>query len=260
MTLPVSVFIIAKNEADRIPHTLASVRGWADEIIVVDSGSADGTPAVAEGFGARVVYRAWEGYGPQKVFAEGLCRNSWVLNLDADEEVSPELAREIAALFVRDEPPCAAYRLRILALYPFQEKLPRFAAGTTQLRLYRRDRAGFKDAYVHDSVVLREGRAGRLKGAVIHRSFRSHAHAVEKINFYTTMQAEDLFRRGKRPSALKILVTPLVAFLKCYFFKKYIFYGLDGFIHAWVYAFSRTLRLAKAREKFQEREHTEPSL
>ena len=86
--LPLSVFIIAVNEADRIALTINSVRDWADEVIVIDSGSTDDTVAVAESHGARVVFNEWNGYGPQKVFGETLCRNDWLLNLDADEEVT----------------------------------------------------------------------------------------------------------------------------------------------------------------------------
>ena len=96
--LPLSVFIIARDEADRIAQTIRSVRDWVDEVIVVDSGSVDATVAVAEAEGARVVFNAWPGYGPQKRFGEDQCRNDWLFNLDADEVVTPGLADEIRAL------------------------------------------------------------------------------------------------------------------------------------------------------------------
>ena len=97
--LPLSVFIIAKNEADRIGETIRAVRDLTDDLVVVDSGSTDGTQDVAEELGARVIFNAWPGYGPQKRFAEEQCRHDWLLNLDADEVVPPDLAAEIAALF-----------------------------------------------------------------------------------------------------------------------------------------------------------------
>ena len=97
--LPISVFIIAKNEADRIATTIGSVREWVDEVIVIDGGSTDETIAVAKENGAKVEYNQWAGYGLQKRFGEDLCQNNWLLNLDADEEISQELAQEIQELF-----------------------------------------------------------------------------------------------------------------------------------------------------------------
>ncbi|MBC8523144.1 glycosyltransferase family 2 protein, partial [PVC group bacterium] len=97
--LPISVFIIAKNEADRIPLAIASVIDWVDEVIVIDSGSDDETVSVSESLGARVIFNEWEGYGPQKVFGETLCNNDWLLNIDADEEITPSLRNEIERVF-----------------------------------------------------------------------------------------------------------------------------------------------------------------
>ena len=96
---PLSVFIIAKDEEDRIPESIKSVIDWADEVIVIDSGSKDKTVAISEEFGASVIYNEWNGYGPQKVFGEGKCRNDWILNIDADEAISPKLKEEIQQLF-----------------------------------------------------------------------------------------------------------------------------------------------------------------
>src|SRR5215212_11290934 len=98
--LPLSIFIIAKNEADRLPETLRAVRDLTDDLVLVDSGSTDGTQEVAAEIGVRVVYNPWPGYGLQKRFGEDQCRHEWLLNLDADEVVSPELLAEIRALFV----------------------------------------------------------------------------------------------------------------------------------------------------------------
>lgn len=250
--LPVSVFVIARDEADRIPLTLNSVRDWVDEVIVVDSGSEDDTVGVSEALGARVVFNEWRGYGPQKVYAEGLCRNQWLLNLDADEEVSPALAREIRALFADGEPPLPAYRLPILPLYNFQAHGHPWTAHHRPIRLYRRSHAGFKDALVHDTVILREGSAGRLRGMVVHRSFRSLAHHVAKVNQYSSAQAEDLEAKGREPGALALLLTPPLAFFKQLVLRREWVNGIDGVIVAYMYAFQRFIRLAKARERFAE--------
>lgn len=247
--IPLSVFIIAKNEADRIPIAIRAVIDWADEVIVVDSGSEDDTVAVSESLGARVVFNAWRGYGPQKVFAEGLCRNDWLLNLDADEEVSPALAAEIRDLFKAGLPPCSAYTLPILPLYPFQESGHPWTAFHHPVRLYRRDKAGFKDELVHDSVMVREGRTGHLKGMVLHRSFRSLAHHVDKVNGYSSAQAEVLASRGRDPGLLSLLLTPILAFFKQYLLRREFVNGVDGIVVSYMYAFQRFIRLAKTRER-----------
>jgi glycosyltransferase involved in cell wall biosynthesis len=246
--LPISAFIIAQDEADRIGLTINSVKEWVDEIIVIDSGSRDDTVAVSESLGARVVFNAWRGYGPQKVFGEALCRNDWVLNLDADEEITPELGAEIRALFQSGLPGNVAYTLPILPLYPFQESGHRWTAFHHPVRLYRKTFAGFKDSPVHDSVVVHEGRVGHLKGMVNHRSFRSLSHHVDKANFASTARAQDLFQKGRNPSALNLLVIPLLAFFKSYILRREFVNGIDGIVVSHMYAFQRFIRLAKARE------------
>lgn len=249
--LPLSVFIIAVNEADRIALTINSVRDWVDEVVVIDSGSKDDTVAVAESHGARVVFNEWKGYGPQKVFGETLCRNDWLLNLDADEEITPELAQEIRALFAGD-PACSAYRLHILPLHSFQDTGHKWTATQKPVRLYRKSQAGFKDSTVHDSVVVRSGATGSLKGMVNHRSFRSLAHHVAKVNSYSSAQAEDLHRRGRNPSRLALIFVPVLAFLKQYLLRREFVNGIDGVIISYMFAFQRFIRLAKTREAFQK--------
>lgn len=247
--LPISVFIIAKNEADRIPVVIRAVRDWVDEVVVVDSGSEDDTLAVSEALGARTVFNAWRGYGPQKVFGEGQCRNRWLLNLDADEEVSPELAGEIRSLFRNGEPARAAYTLPILPLYPFQERGHPWTAFHHPVRLYRRDKAGFRDERVHDTVVVREGGVGHCRGMVIHRSFRSLTHHVDKVNGYSSAQAEVLAARGRDPGLLTLLLTPALAFFKQYLLRREFVNGVDGIVVSHMYAFQRLIRLAKTRER-----------
>lgn len=246
---PISVFIIAKNEADRIPSAIGAVRAWVDEVIVVDSGSSDATVAVAESLSARVVYNEWRGYGPQKVYGEGLCRNDWILNIDADEEVSPALRDEILALFAGGAPTTTvAYRLPVLPLYPFQASGHPWTVTNYPIRLYRRDAAGFSDSTVHDSVLVRAGAVARLRGMLIHRSFRSLAHHFEKINFYTDAQAADAVAKGRHISAATLLLTAPLAFLKSYLLRREFVNGFDGVIVSYMYAIQRFMKVAKIRE------------
>lgn len=248
-TLPISVFIIALNEADRIPLAIRSVRDWVDEVIVIDSGSGDDTVAVAESLGARVTFNEWSGYGPQKVFGEGLCRNDWLLNLDADEEITPGLAAEIRDAFATT-PAHSAWKLRILPVHPYRDTGHPWTSTQDPVRLYRKSRAGFKDSPVHDSVVVRDGTVGRFRGMVNHRSFRSLEDHVAKANRYSSAQAEDLYRRGRKPSSLALVVLPLLAFFKQFILRREFVNGIDGVVISHMYAFQRFIRLAKARERY----------
>lgn len=250
MNIPLSVFIIAKNEADRIPLAIASVHAWADEVIVVDSGSDDETVKVSAALGARTLHRDWTGYGEQKVYAEAQCRNDWVLNIDADEEIGAPLRDEMIALF-RATPPHAAYTLPILPLYPFQDRGHAWTAFHHPVRLYRRSCAGFSASPVHDTVQVKTGTVGHLRGMVIHRSFRSLAHHVEKVNGYSSAQAEDRFGKGREPSFAALLLTPPLAFLKSFLLRREFVNGVDGIIVSYMYAFQRFIRLAKTRERFR---------
>jgi glycosyltransferase involved in cell wall biosynthesis len=151
---PLSIFIITRNEADRIGRTIQAVSGLSDDIVVVDSGSDDGTQAIAAELGARVIANGWPGYGPQKRFAEDQCRHPWLLNLDADEVVPDDLAAEIAALFAAGEPAADAYRLRIAEIFPGEPAPHRFAYALTPVRLYRKDKGRYSPSPVHDRVDL----------------------------------------------------------------------------------------------------------
>lgn len=252
---PISVFIIAKNEADRIGYTIKSVVDWVDEVHVIDSGSEDETMTISQQLGAKTLFNPWPGYGPQKVFGENLCRNNWLLNLDADEEVTPELRDQMQALFAGGkEPPLKAYSVARKLLH-FADEMGTYAPIDKPVRLYHKDYAGFKTSTVHDSVEFKRddvGEIGDLPGILLHRCFRSYKHAIDKINFYSSMQAEDMFKRGRKPSSLRILFEPVFAFLKAYLIRRYFLRGISGYIESVIYAFGRTLRLAKTRALFVE--------
>jgi glycosyltransferase involved in cell wall biosynthesis len=248
--LPISVFIIAKNEADRIPVAIRSVRDWVDDIHVIDSGSEDDTIKLSQELGAQTHFRAWSGYGPQKVFGETLCRQDWILNIDADEEVSPALRAEIADLFKKGIPDdMTAYRFPVLPLYPFQQRGHRWTITNFPIRLYRKSRASFSDSIVHDSVQVREGGVGKLRGVLEHRSFRSLSHHFDKINFYTSAQAVDMVNRKGCPSALTLVLTPPLAFLKSFLLRREFVNGIDGVVISYMYAVQRFMKVAKARER-----------
>lgn len=253
--IPVSVTIIAKDEEERLPYTLESVKGWVDEIILVDSGSTDNTIKIAEQYGAKIFHNEWKGYGQQKIFSENKASNKWILNLDADEEISAELKNQIISLFQnsrQDEFP--AYKMYWKMIFFTQEKSPVLAVGSNFVRLYNKEKAGFNDSAVHDSVLLKNPseKLGELKAPVYHRCFKSMKHWSDKINSYTSLQAEDWYKSGRAgPSCLRIIFEPIFAFLKSYFIRRYIFYGIDGFQASLMYSYAKMLRLAKVREIFK---------
>jgi glycosyltransferase involved in cell wall biosynthesis len=250
--LPISVFIIAKNEGDRIAQTIGSVVDWVDEVIVIDSGSTDDTIKASEAAGARVLYNKWSGYGPQKRFGEDQCRNDWLLNLDADEVISAELATEIQNVFVFGLK-ANGYTMRVCNMLPGEETVPTHTQINTCLRLYDKRKGRFSDSPVHDSVMLLEGKPEALKGPVYHKSFRSLEHALGKINYYSTMQADDMMARGKRVMGLRLAIEFPINFFKAYVFRRYMFRGTRGFNYAMIYAFSRFIRLAKLHEQQEKK-------
>ncbi|MGO4523508.1 glycosyltransferase family 2 protein [Microvirga sp. 2MCAF35] len=248
--LPVSVFIIAKNEADRIGATIRAIRGLTDDIVVVDSGSTDGTQAVAEELGARVIFNPWPGYGLQKRFAEDQCRYDWLLNLDADEEVSPELLAEIRRLFASGEPPCQAYGIRIAETYPGERAPHPLAYRIAPVRLYHQDSGRYSSSLVHDRVDLKpKTKVGKLKGLVHHRSVRSLGDQLAKLNSYADQQAVDLEVRGVSIPTWRVYFEFPAAFLKVYFGRLHFLRGTYGFLISMNYATWRHLRLAKHYER-----------
>ncbi len=256
--VPLSVFIITKNEEDRILDVINAIKEIADEVLVIDSGSEDKTCEIAAKAGAKVMFNEWRGFGLQKIFGENQCRNKWVLNIDADEEVSPELALEIQEIFEKKlvENFCG-FRVKIVNKFRFEKRPKKLAYFYNQLRLYNKEHAGFKNSPVHDSVEIHNNNSkkiGQLKNIIFHQSFRSFSHWIEKINFYSEMQAKDSFVKGKCPSFLKAFFTPTVAFLKAYFVRRYFIYGFNGLIYSYLFAFSRFAKVIKTRELFQEKE------
>jgi glycosyltransferase involved in cell wall biosynthesis len=251
--LPISVFIITKNEEDRIEQVINAAKEIADEILVIDSGSSDDTCKIAAKAGAKILFNQWQGYGQQKIFGESKCRNKWILNIDADEEISPELSEEIRKTFsekvARD---VAGFRIKIVNKFRFETRPKKWAYFYNQFRLYNKDLAGFKDSSVHDSVKVRNEKHKilQLENIIYHQSFRSYSHWIEKINSYSQMQAQDSFMKGKNPSLPKILLTPCFSFLKAYFVRRYFIYGFEGLLYSLLFAFSRFAKIIKTRELF----------
>jgi glycosyltransferase involved in cell wall biosynthesis len=243
--LPLSLCVITRDAAAQLAGCLASVP-FAGEIVIVDSGSGDDTVQIAAGFGARVIEREWPGFGAQKNFAVAAAANDWVLCLDADERVSPELADSIRALFSGgppQAPACAmARRNRFLGRWlAHGEGYPDW-----NVRLFDRRRARWTDDPVHEHVVA-DGPVVRLAGDLMHASAESIEAYVAKQNRYTTLQARALHARGERASLARMALSPMVRFLRFYVLKAGFLDGAAGFAHVAIGAFASFLKYTKLR-------------
>ena len=239
----VSVTVITLNEEKHLGRCLESVRGIADEVIVVDAGSRDRTCAVAARWGARVFKRNWTNYSDQKNFAAAQASHQWILSLDADECLSQPLRQQLLELKTHPEP-ADAYEfprrtfylgrwIRHCGWYP--DRKP---------RLYRRGRGRWVGDFVHERLSCR-GPVGRLEGDLLHYTCDSVSDHARRVGNYTSLAARDLQARGKRSGPLKILGSPVAAFLGTYCFKAGFLDGLQGLLISAFAAYYNFLQYSK---------------
>jgi glycosyltransferase involved in cell wall biosynthesis len=240
----ISCCIIAHNEADRIERCIVAARDVVDEVVVVDSGSTDQTVDKAKVLGAKVFFHAWDGYGPQKRFAEDCAENDWILNLDADEIVTPKLAQEIAMLKAAPAGLLPAYRFRQVTVYPGKERPRLWADYHNYVRLYDRRRVRFRQSRVHDTVDTGDYPVGQLKGIALHYSWRSIGHVRTKLESYTDLQAKEL----KKPRWYILARLPVeypILFFRYYVMRRNFTGGMTGLRVAHEISRARTRRLVK---------------
>ena len=242
---PLSVAIITLNAASQLEDCLKSAR-FADDIVVIDSGSTDGTQALAERLGARVIAQDWLGFGPQKQFAVTAAHHDWVLCLDADERVSSELQSSIKNEL--KSPSTAAFRFarcnRFLGRYlKHGEGYPDWS-----LRLFDRRQARWSADAVHEKVETLSA-VGELSGDLLHESAESLSSYLSKQNRYTTLAAEMALAAGKRASFPRIALSPIVRFIKFYFVRQGFRDGLPGLIHIAIGCFNSMMKYSKMLER-----------
>lgn len=227
MTL--SVIVITRNEEAMIDRCLASV-AWADEIVVVDSGSTDRTVALCREHGARIEVTAdWPGFGPQKNRALDLARGDWVLSLDADEWVSDALRTELQAALAASA--FAAYRMPRLSRYCGRAMRHSGWWPDYVTRLFRRDAARFSDDLVHEKLRV-EGDIGTLRAPLDHEAFTDLDEVLDKVNGYSTAGARMLAARGKRAGLGSAVGHGVWAFLRTYLLRRGFLDGREGFMLA----------------------------
>ncbi len=224
--MKLSVIIITKNEAANIQACLDSVK-FANEWIIVDSGSTDGTVELARKAGATVIETAdWPGFGPQKNRALDAAQGEWILSLDADERIPDALRDEILAAL--DAPDHSSYALPRLS--SFCGHFIRHAGWYPDyiVRLFRREAGRFSDDLVHESVIVMQGQPGRLKTPIVHYSYLDDDAYLRKLGQYSTLGAQQAFAAGKRSSLGKAILHACSAFLRSYVFKRGFLDGRAG--------------------------------
>lgn len=237
-----SAIVIAKNEASNIAACLAGL-AFCDERIVVDSGSDDGTIGIAQENGARVFSHSWKGFGAQKNYALSLATGEWVLSIDADERVSPDLAREIMTAVGS---PCAdAYE--IPRVTTFLDRPMRGGDGSSDavLRLFRREKARFSDDLVHERVVC-DGKVARLSAPLMHHSVRRLEDALSRVDRYSSASAEMIASSGRRVSFASGIWHGLWTFIRVYLLQGGFLDGREGFLQAIANAEGSYYRYMKA--------------
>lgn len=218
--MSLSIALITFNEVARLPACLASV-AFADEVVVVDNGSTDGTVELARSLGARVLQTPdWPGFGPQKNRAVDMATGEWVLSIDADEQVTPELRAQILATIAKGGADgCVAYNISRRSSYCGQYMRHSGWYPDRVLRLFRRGHARFSDHAVHESLHA-DGPVGLLEGDLLHQSFADFESVLDKVNRYSSASAKALAARGKRGSLGKALAHGWWAFFRTYVLKR----------------------------------------
>lgn len=228
-----SVIVIVKNEENNLRRCLTSVQ-WADEIIVLDSGSTDNTVTIAKAFTDKVYETDWQGYGVQKQRALAHATGDWVLNIDADELVSDDLKHAVLSAIKTND--ADAYQVPIQLC--FYGKLLRYSwSPQRHIRLFKQDGANYSSDLVHESILLAKGaRIGKLRAPIIHYCVQDISHLLYKINRYSSYSATMRIQKNKPANFWKTVLSSIWMFFRCYFIQRGFLDGKEGLLFAMVNA------------------------
>jgi len=243
-----SGFVICCNEEKNIRRCLESIK-WCDEIIVVDSGSTDKTLDICREYTDNIIQREWPGNLEQKRFALGQCKNEWILNIDADEEVSEKLQTEIQTV-LENSSNSEINGYQLLRVVYYFDKWWRKGGWYPEyrLRLCRRSKTSWGGNTPHEKALV-DGKTTRLCGELHHFTYENLAGQINSLNKLSSAAAEDLHKRGKRVRLIDLIFRPKVRFLKFYIIKKGYREGRSGFIVACIEAYDVFLKYAKLWER-----------
>lgn len=246
--IPCSVYIVTLNCGAWLQDTLESVRDFS-EVIILDSGSTDDTYAIAQSFpNTQISHQDWQGYAGQKSLALAQCKNDWVLNLDGDEVLSPELKAEIERTIQANQIDALIMPINDVFLGVPNSKHTKKHA---KVRFFRKSKGQYDlENKVHENVIV-DGQSVKAEGDIYHYGESSIFVKVEKNNQYSDLKAAEKFQKGKKPSLLKLSLVMPVTFLKSYFIRRSCFNGWRGFVNSMINAFYAFLKEAKLFEQHQ---------
>tara|TARA_R110002073_G_C9479005_1_gene579906 strand:- start:1031 stop:1843 length:813 start_codon:yes stop_codon:yes gene_type:complete len=244
--LPISAFLVTCNEAAHIASVLDALQDFA-EIILVDSGSTDGTQEIARAKGAKVVHQDWLGFAKQKNFAMSLCQYDWVINVDGDEILSSEVITHIRKLYEQSED--IAMRLYFEDVF-WGEPMSPYSGKRSIVRVFRRSQAQYPlDRKVHENLVLAKGVSTvKVQGLVTHFGYGTTELLMQKKNKYSSLKALEKFEKRKRPSLIKLCFIFPLTFVKSYVLQRMFLSGKRGLVHAHIQAMYAFLKEAKLFE------------
>lgn len=236
-----SVIIITFNEEKNIKDCLESVK-WADEIILVDSGSTDKTREIALTYTDKVIFNKWEGFAPQKKFALENASNEWVLSIDSDERITGGLKDEILHL-LSSEPECNGYFIPRRNHFLGKEITTCGWAPDYQMRLFKKSLTKVNSRKVHEGFLV-EGKSGNLKNGMLHFTHNDLHKTFEKINEYSTLEAEELYLT-KKAGAINIFINPVAAFLSHYIVRRGYKDGIHGLMVSIMHSITKKMTYMK---------------
>ncbi|MDA1313719.1 MAG: glycosyltransferase family 2 protein [Acidobacteria bacterium] len=242
--MKISATLVTLNEEKNLPRALKSLR-CCDEVVVVDSGSQDRTREIAEEFGAKLLHRDWTGYADQKNFAARAASHDWILSLDADEELSDDLLREIIEV-QKSEPDVAGFRFPRRARYLGKWIHHSGWYPDRKIRLYDRRKASWTGDYVHEFVVT-TGPVTELRGDLLHYTCDSFSQHLATLDRYTDLAANEMLARGTKAGLWRLILDPPWTFFKTYLIQRGFLDGRQGLTISYAAALYVFRKYAKAR-------------
>lgn len=246
-----SVYIICKNEEKHIKRVLESVKDF-DEIVIVDSGSTDNTLNIAKEYTNKIFHQDWLGFAKQKEYAKNLCQNEWVLNLDADEQLTEELKKEIEKVIEENKIDGLDIKISSQFLGKFNSEKSKF---NRRIRFFRKSVGHYPDKLVHESIVVK-GKINKADGFIYDYGTMDLKTHLSKINEYSSLRADEKFVKNKKASFAKLLFVFPLSFFKSFIIKRGFLNGMRGFIAAMnnaFYAFLKEAKLYELNNKSEEK-------
>lgn len=255
--MKISLVVITLNEEKKLEACLRSAKNLVSEMIVVDAQSQDSTVEIARKYKARVFKRKWTNFSDQKNFANSKARFPWILSLDADERISPELNREIQAIIQqKKEPECSAFSMPRLTYY-----LGRWIRHSgwypdRKIRLFKKNKVFWEGEYVHEKLVV-DGEIRKFKAPIYHFTYENIQEHMERINIFSELGAQKLYARQKKTGWYHLTLVPFFRFFKSYFLKAGFLDGFPGLVISVLHSYAVFARYAKLREIWKKGERIE---